>query len=60
MSRSLKPRKKIAAAGAGGTFAALLVVAAHAVGLDVPLDVAAYIEAGAIAAFASGYAKSDA
>ena len=58
-SPRLKPVPKVKAAAAGGTLAAVIVAIASLAGLDVPLEVAAYIEAGALAAFAGGYAKKD-
>lgn len=59
MSRSKKPVPKVKAAAKGGTLAAAIVAIASLAGVDVPLEVAAYIEAGVLAAFASGYAKND-
>lgn len=52
----LAPVPKVAAAGAGGTAATLLVTLANALGLDLPPEVAAAIVA--VAAFAAGYLKS--
>ncbi|MGI8730241.1 MAG: hypothetical protein ACR2LK_09680 [Solirubrobacteraceae bacterium] len=54
----LKPVPKVTAAVAGGTLAALIVVVASLLGVDVPIEVAAYIEAGVLAAAGSGYAKA--
>lgn len=56
---SRKPVPKVAAAAKGGTLAALIVAVAHIAGLDIPLDVAAYVEAGVLAAAGAGYAKAD-
>lgn len=58
--KSLKPVPKVKAAATGGTLAALIVVGAHALGADIPLEVAAYIEGGVLAAVGAGYAKTDA
>lgn len=60
MPASSKPVPKVTAAAVGGTLAAAIVALASLVGVDVPIEVAAYIEAGVLAAFASGYAKSSA
>ena len=49
---------KVKAAVAGGTLAAAIVAVASLLGVDVPIEVAVYIEAGVLAAFASGYAKA--
>ncbi len=55
---SLKPRPKVAAAGAGGVGATLLVTLANALGLDLPTEAAAAIVA--LIAFLAGYFKTEA
>lgn len=57
MPSSKKPVAKVKAAAVGGTLAAVIVAIASLVGLNIPIEVAAYIEAGVLAAFASAYAK---
>lgn len=57
-SIDIKPVPKVKAAAVGGTLAAALVALASLAGVDISLETAAYIEAGVLAAFASGYAKS--
>lgn len=52
---SKTPEPKVAAAGAGGAFATVLVVIANALGLDLPPEVASGLVA--IVAFVSGYFK---
>lgn len=52
---SKTPEPKVAAAGAGGAFATVLVVVANALGLNLPPEVAS--GAVAVVAFAAGYVK---
>jgi hypothetical protein len=52
---SKAPRPKVAAAGAGGAFATVLVVIANAAGVDLPPEAASGIVA--VVAFAAGYLK---
>lgn len=56
----LTPTKKVQAAAAGGTLAALIVVIASLLGVPIPIEVAAYIEAGVLAAVTAAYSKRDA
>ena len=53
----LKPAPKVAAAGAGGVFASLLVIIANSIGLDLPPEVAAGVVT--VVSFAAGYLKRD-
>jgi hypothetical protein len=57
MPASLTPVPKVKAAAVGGTLAAIIVAGASLLGVDIPLEVAVYIEAGVLAAASAGYAK---
>lgn len=56
-ANSLKPVPKVAAAGAGGVFASLLIIIANGLGLDLPPEVAAGIVT--VVTFAAGYLMPD-
>lgn len=56
--KSLRPRKKVAAAGASGALATALVAIAAWAGVDVPPEVAAAF--CTVASFAAGYFRSEA
>lgn len=56
----MKPTKKVQAAATGGTLAAAIVAAASLLGLNIPLEIAGYIEAGVLAAVGSAYQKAEA